>query len=222
MQSFLDIEFLRRTQLYRPGRKEIDDYFSSRRWTNSIDCLLAAGYSFFPCRYEEDGYLFRGMQSGLRQAAVNSSFGHFDGDDEMSRVEKAMDVYFLTSEISDAVTVSLLHESADDAAIIAVRASLFNEHLDRHEAAVLAVGDGGVVFRYPFLTAPVPGSAVESILAVSSLKTAELPEEFRERCILAGGTTRRELEFNMNEQMEQRGIRPAAAIRTRHYPKHNE
>ena len=63
-----------------------------------------------------------------------------------------MNIYFITHELSDALTVSGLKHGNPEGGILVFPASLFNEALSKKTAAVLAIGDSGMVFRYPFIT----------------------------------------------------------------------
>jgi hypothetical protein len=213
-----DLEFLLTTQLYRPGRIDTAGEPDGCGWDIRLEHLLAAGYSFIPGGYSRDGYLFRGMQSGLRSALAGDRFGWFDGTDEMCRVERAMGVYFLTSEVSDAVTVSRLFQHPADAGIVVVRAALFHDCLEAGEAAVLAVGDGGMVFRYPLLTRPVTRADVACVF--TSRAFAPAAAEDREGIIVTlAGSTRKELERELVSELSARGLKPAFPVTVRSYPR---
>jgi hypothetical protein len=218
MPSALDLDYLHRTRLYRPGRRTPESGFCSTRWAAPVDQLLAAGYAFFPCRYTDDGYLFRGLQYGLGRALAQGAFGHCNGEDEMCGVERAMGVYFLSSELSDAVTVARLQEQPRDAAVIAVSAAVFNRALERHRAAVLAVGDGGIVFRYPFLTAPVSAADVARVFVPAGAQLSGCPVP-ADRVSVVGGGGRRELEDNLRSELERCGLVPAEPRPSDHYPR---
>lgn len=218
MPSYPNLDYLLQTQLYRPGKKNIETDFSSGYWSTSIDFLLAAGYSFFPCHYENEGYLFRGMQTGLGQSLTAGRFGYFDGDDEMCSVEQAMDICFLTNEISDAVTVSRLYDSSADAAILAIKASVFHSYLNDGKAAVLAIGDGGIVFRYPFLTNSLSEKDVTWIFTTDKRVNRQSTAGLSDRIITLQGDNRKILEAELKALMQNLGIRQATPSRTDHYP----
>jgi hypothetical protein len=207
-----DLEYLLTTQLYRPGRTEIGSRPAGCGWARPIEHLLAAGYTFLPGGYSRDGYLFRGMQSGLHAALAGTSCGWVNGTDEMCRVEQAMGVWFLTHEVSDAVTVSRLYEQPPDGGILAIRASLFDDCLERGEAAVLAVGDGGMVFRYPLLARPVATAEVACIFVSPAYGPAATTGR-DDRTITLAGKTRKELEQDLGRHMSARGLSPASPVR---------
>jgi len=218
MHGHPDLEYLLTTQLYRPGRRDMADEPAGCGWDTPIEHLLSAGYSFISGDYSRDGYLFRGIQSGLRAALAGEYFDWFDGADEMSRVEQAMGVWFLTSEVSDAVTASRLHEQPADGGVLAIPAALFHDCLDRGEAAVLAVGDGGMVFRYPLLTRPVATANVACIFASPAFEpgVAEVREH---RLVTLAGITRTELERELASHLVARGLSPASPVPARSYPR---
>ena len=219
MPTAPDLEFLDRTRLYRPLRSRTESVIAGNRWSPIINSLLAAGYSFMPCRFSDDGWLFRGLQSGLDHGCGTGSFGYFDGNDEMAGVEQAMGVYFLTNELSDAMTVSRLYDSPPDGGIVALHASVFNQSLDDGRAAVLAVGDGGIVFRYPFLTAPLEMTDIARVFvtrpAADRLASAGRPAD---GITVLQGRDRRELETSLQEAARHLGISAAMPRRCSHYP----
>lgn len=212
-----DLDYLATTQLYRPGRRApaADRH---EGWAPPIAALRAAGYSFLPVAYHDDGCLFRGLQTGLRQFLAGGCGGWFDGDDEMCRVERAMGVYFLTSEPADAVSVSRLPAQPADGGILVLRASAFNAALTRGEAAVLAVGDGGLVFRYPLLAAAPAAADVALVLVPAACDTAALPPSWRARTAVLAGNSRRELEHSLQAALAEHGLAAAAPVRVTQRP----
>ena len=184
MQHALDLERLKATHLYQPSRSRPDPNFCTGRWSAAIDRLLAAGYSFHGCRFSDTGYLFRGMDSGLSTALASDRFGHFGGRHEMTMVEQAMGILFLTHEVSDLITVAGLRNPPSlDSGVLAIASAVFNRELDAGRAAVLAIGDGGIVFRYPFLSCELRGPDIAHILAPATTLEAlgPLPEHWRPR-----------------------------------------
>lgn len=218
MHGHPDLEYLSTTQLYRPGHRNMAIDPAGCGWDTPIEHLLAAGYSFIPGSYNQDGCLFRGIESGLRAALAGECFGWFDGVDEMSRVEKAMGIWFLSSEISDALTVSRLHEQPADGGVLAIPATLFNDRLDRGEAAVLAVGDGGMVFRYPLLTRPLATGDAACIFTSPAFEP-DRDEDPEHRIVTLTGTTRAELEQELASHLIARGLPPASSVPARSYPR---
>ena len=149
--------------LYRPQYPNFDRQFNSGEWVEVIDHLMAAGYDFKSEQFNDDGYLFRGMGSGFLDALQEQKFGHCPSPSETNRAEQIMQIYFVTHELSDAITASCLYDMHQDNAVLVFKSSLFNQSLHQGEAAVLNVGDMGVIFRYPFLTQHLTLSDVEYI-----------------------------------------------------------
>lgn len=218
MSTELDIERLRATQLYRPGRAHPDPGFSTGLWAEPIDRLLAARYAFLGCRFADHGHLFRGMDTGLNAALAAGEFGHFAGRNEMCEVERAMGVYFVTHAVSDAVTVSALHAGGADRGIAVFRAALFNRALDAHRAAVLAVGDMGLVFRYPLLTRPLTLAAIDHLIVPTECG-ATLPAALRHKRIVIEAGERGDCEARIAQAFRQLGIEPAVPLPDSAYPR---
>ena len=187
-------------------------------WDTPIEHLLAAGYSFIPGSYNRDGCLFRGIESGLRAALDGGYFDWFDGANKMSRVEQAMGVWFLTSEISDAMTVSRLHEQPTDGGVLAIPAALFHDCLNRGEAAVLAVGDGGMVFRYPLLTRPIATADAACIFTSPAFEPG-VADDLEHRIVTLTGSTKSELEQELALHLTARRMSPASPVPVRSYPR---
>ncbi len=138
------------------------------------------------------------MDDGLGVALARGRFGHFGGRHDMSAVEQAMGVLFVTHELSDVVTVAGLRQPQPDGGILVIPAAVFNRELDAGRAAVLAIGDGGIVFRYPFLSCALSSTDITHILAPSAtLDTlGPLPADWQTRLsgIDAGDTVADHLE----------------------------
>lgn len=219
-QAPIAFDRLRSTQLYRPGVDNPDFSYSSGQWTTPIDRLLAARYSFLPFRYSNNGYLFRGMQTGAGNSITNNTFGYFAGDDELCLVEQSMNVFFLTQDISDAITVSRLFECPDDGCIIAIRAKFFNDCLENHSAAVLGIGDGGMVFRYPFITSFLVTNQIDYIFLSEKFRMENsLLPRLAEKIKCVTGNTRKELETCLGNEFRRLGIRPASPVPSTRYPR---
>ena len=215
-----DLELLHNTVLYRPGVREPDYSYCSNRWARPIDHLLAARYTFLPCRYSSPGHLFRGMQTGITTALRTGSFGYFDGDDELCAVERTMEVFFITHELSDAITVSALHTGISDGGIVVMKSGLFNRSLAAGKAAVLGIGDGGIVFRYPFLCEPLSSEMIDCVLMNAS-SIQSIPTHLQESCRLIPipGNTKAELEREMIESCGRLGLLNATPQPWPDYPR---
>lgn len=220
MSRRFDFARLRDFPLYQPGTANPDPNFSTGRWAKAIDRLLAARYPFHPCRYSDDGFLFRGLAGGLKTALSTGRFGHCESSQRMSEVERIMGVYFVSSEISDALSLTALHENPVDAGILVFRSRVFNRRLDACAAAVLAIGDSGVVFRYPFLTEPLTPADIDHLLVSPATRDALAPmsSTLNDRLLVVPPGSREAAERRTAERFHRHGIVPAIPVATTHYP----
>lgn len=221
MNRRFDFARLRDFPLYQPGTTNPDPDFSTDRWAQAIDRLLAARYPFHPCRYDNDGFLFRGLAGGLHAALAAGCFGHGESSHRMSEVERIMGVYFVSGELSDALTLTALHENPADAAILVFRSRVFNRRLDACAAAVLAIGDSGVVFRYPFLTEPLAPEDIDRLLVSPAIREAlpPLPSALNDRLLVVPPGSRETTAGWIAARFRAYGITPAAPVPTAHYPR---
>ena len=208
-----DLAFLNTTFLYRPKRIEPWQTEAQCSWATPIGDLLAAGYSFLPVRYSDNGYLFRGMKTGTGYPMGQDHFGHFSSQNELSSVEKAMGIYFLTHELADAVSIAYNNSIGSNGFILLIKSSYFNDQLENRMAAVLGIGDGGMVFKYPFLSAPVPLTEIEFI--VTDLDTgciSQLPVDIQHKILQVRGNTRTEFEANTWTLLDLLGVVPCVPV----------
>jgi hypothetical protein len=150
--------------LYRPQHPNFDRQFSSGEWVQTIDHLMAAGYNFKAEKFNEEGFLFRGVSTGFLEALKAREFGFFPNTSETNLAEQILQIYFITHDLSDAITASSLYNEGQDSAVLIFKASLFNQALVQRESAIMEVGDMGVIFRYPFLTQPLMLDSLAYIL----------------------------------------------------------
>lgn len=221
MSRRFDFARLRDFPLYQPGTANPDPDFSTGRWAEAIDRLLAARYPFHPCRYSDDGFLFRGLAGGLKTALNTERFGHCESSHRMSEVERIMGVYFVSSELSDALSLTVLHENPADTAILVFRSRVFNRRLDACAAAVLAIGDSGVVFRYPFLTEPLTPADIDYLLVSPATRDAlkPLPPALNDRLLVVPPGLRETTGQWIVERFREYGITPAVPLSTTHHPR---
>lgn len=172
-----DISPLSDSFLYRPQHPNFDRQFESGEWSEAIDHLMAAGYDFKAEQFSNDSYLFRGMSSGLFEAIKKQSFEHFLNVSETNTAEQIMQIYFVTHDLSDAITAACLYELQQENAVLVFKSSLFNQQLSDGNAAVLNVGDMGIIFRYPFLTQSIKLSDVAYII-VNEVVEKQMTEFF--------------------------------------------
>ncbi len=222
MSKKTDFSKLRDSFLYAPMHTDFGANISRGEWAEPIEQLLAAGYAFIGSGFTADGFLYRGISQNLLHCISNGKFGHFPGSNEMTRVEQIMDIFFVSHEISDAISVSSLYQKHSDHAILVFNASLFNQQLLLKQAAVLAIGDFGLVFRYPFLTHPLKLAEVAYI--ISNTETANIASglaitPITEKLICIDPCGRSDCAKQIDEQFERRGIKSAQPVNCRLFPR---
>lgn len=215
-----DIKPLLDCFLYRPQFPNFDRQFNSGEWVEVIDHLMAAGYDFKPEQFSEDSYLFRGMSSGILEALQKQKFEHYSGSAETNRAEQIMQIYFVTHDLSDAITASNLYDIHQDNAVLVFKSSHFNQSLHNGEAAVLNVGDMGVIFRYPFLTQCLTFSDIDYIIVnetiVDQVKAC-VPK--LAHCILSVSVSKHsEMLVDAQDCLQSVGVSTAKPQETQIYP----
>lgn len=106
-------------------------------------------------RYRGDGYLFRGMSSGLGAAIVSDLFGFYEDAGPLCNLERELGVYLFSHELSDAFSVSRLWQTGVDNAVLVFHSEHFDSAWRNRRAAFLGFAEPGVVFKYPFLVEPL-------------------------------------------------------------------
>ncbi|NNM01192.1 MAG: hypothetical protein HKO62_10615 [Gammaproteobacteria bacterium] len=149
-----DFSRLEHTRLYRPSRRPPYRPLGGRGWAPAVENLLAAGYSFLAERFDPAGCLFRGVYVNAQGAFVPGCADGAAAGSELALVEQVMGVSFVSHELSDALHGAGQAPPDALAAIAVLPAALFETRRRQGAAAVLAIGDSGLVFRYPFLTDP--------------------------------------------------------------------
>lgn len=206
-------------------------------WSAKINRLVEQRFAFLPLRYEDDAYLFRGMNCGLLQSLLRDQFWHFDDATSVAKFEQELDILCVSQDFSDSYTFSRLWEHNPDACIIVIRTRLFNQELTERRAAILGMAEPGVVFRYPFFTSPLSIEDIElmivSPLLLAAIKTGCLHEidgqchgeqhshvdrtvqelsEANRLLVCPEFYQRSELEQNIRQILEERSIRGAKPI----------
>lgn len=145
------------------------DEVNDHGWTNTINRMIDQRYAFLAVKYENSGYLFRGMSSGFFDALLNDKFWHYAGDERSTHFEKELDVLLLSQDFSDALGVAKLWEQKLDVCIIVFQSEIFNQALSAKKAAMLATAEPGVVFKYPFLVHPLTLDDIAYLIVSSDL-----------------------------------------------------
>ncbi|MBL1141954.1 MAG: hypothetical protein HND53_07990 [Proteobacteria bacterium] len=124
-------------------------------WAEPINRMIDQRYAFLALQYESEGYLFRGMSSGLFDALLEDQFWHYPSNDSGNHFEKELNVLLLSQDLSDAYSISKLWEKKPDSCIVIFRSEIFNRALNEKKAAMMATAEPGIVFKYPFLSHPL-------------------------------------------------------------------
>jgi len=205
--------------LYRPQNLTFDRQFSSGEWGKVIDHLMAAGYSFKPVQFDDVGYLYRGISSGVLNVLEKQDIGHFHDSSETNNAEQILQIYFVTNELSDAITASGLYKN-QDSAVLVFKSSIFNTALSQGKAAVMEVGDMGVIFNYPFLTQKLKLIDLAYIIVNESIvdKTKLLLPQFANRIFSIPVGEHNTVLSEAQKQLENHGITNAKYQSTNVFP----
>lgn len=208
-----DFSLLEESYLYAPACRIVNTESVTSCWAPAITRILAAGYSFLGNRYTENGFLFRGMESGITESITDGCFGHFDGSREEGRVERIMDIFFLTNEIRDALTIAGL-ETNKDGGILVMPTAHFNRSLAERTAAIMAIGDSGMVFRYPFLTEKISLDDVFLLIVTRPLaeKLMTLHPEINRKLLIFTPYTDINNEETLRQTFLEREVQPATVL----------
>lgn len=200
-------------------------------WADTINRMIEQRYAFLALKYESNGYLFRGMSSGLFNALLENQFWHYSGDESGSHFEQELDVLLVSQDFSDALTVSKLWEQKEDACILVFRSEMFNQALAEKKAAMMATAEPGVVFKYPFLTQPLILDDIEYLIISSNLlntvrdkKVSDIFNKMDDAGKLLisdgeGNGNRSYLEETLIGDLSKRGVSGAKAINSSVKPK---
>ncbi|MGR8921140.1 MAG: hypothetical protein ACU85V_16100 [Gammaproteobacteria bacterium] len=138
-------------------------------WAPPVRELVARDYAFLPLGYAPPGCLFRGIDGGLAAALAAGHFGLNAGAHALAALEREAGVMFLSQDLSDALSVARPWAGPGDVAVLVVPAAVFAARAAAGEAAVLGFADPGVVFRYPFVTAPLELGELAAIACAEPL-----------------------------------------------------
>lgn len=139
--------------------------YNDSEWHPRLFALANAGYIFLPQSYAPGGVLFRGMSNGLLESLAVASFWHFSSSRPLARLEQELDVIFCSEHAGDALAAAWPWESASaDAGLLLFSSSCFTRRYHARMAAILALADPGMVFKYPLMTEPLHWGDVDAIL----------------------------------------------------------
>lgn len=134
-------------------------------WHPRLSRLAGAGYIFLHQCYAPGGTLFRGMGAGLIEALAAAAFWHFHSDRPLARLECDLDVIFCSEHAGDALAAARPWESASgDAGLLLFSSDRFVQRYHERAAAMLALADPGMVFKYPLLAEPLAWGDLDCVL----------------------------------------------------------
>ena len=199
-------------------------------WHPKIDVLLQDGYSFLPYEYSETGVLFRAMNSGLINAVRNKRFGLFEDDNPHAPMEHNLEIFFVSHDLSDAMTIARIWGETEDAAILCIHSRVFNAYNAVKRAAVMAFAEPGVVFKYPFFVEPIELTDIFRIFInektythlITKLSEPELQIIKPYLVIIPTkqlNHNRRETEQRIMASLAEDKLHAAIPMHTKHYPK---
>ncbi len=199
-------------------------------WGDTIDRLFGLDHSFLGYEYSTDDVLFRAMSTGFLQALEQGEFGLYEDAKPHSGLEGQLGVYFISHELSDALTIARLWENEDDAVLIIIPSNYFNHMNKECKAAVMAFSEPGFVFKYPFFIEPI---SLEHILCmIINEKTYDKTKEklprllfnaIKDRLILVktdnnNKNVRKAIEIHLINMMASNHLTSAIPIESAHYP----
>lgn len=199
-------------------------------WGDKIDRLFQLEHSFLPYTYTQQGVLFRAMANGLLYAIGQRQFSAYASDNPHASLEEELDVYFVSHELSDALTIARLWETVEDAAVLCFSSDCFNQRNQHKKAAVMAFSEPGFVFKYPFLTEPLRLEDIDRIF-VNTLTYQHLSQTLNSdqfamiqsilKVVDDGRIkeNRQCVEKNIENELSREKITPAIPIETHHFPK---
>jgi hypothetical protein len=200
-----------------------------------IRSLLERDYAFLPLSYTSPGFLFRGLDSGLRAGISKGQFGLNANDHPLAALERELQVLLVSADFSDSLAVSRLWESVTDAGILVISADVFARSYTQHQAATLGFAEPGVVFKYPFFTHELSvddisyfivqrdqAEALENDLKDSPNGKA-LADEIQQRLIVIddslGPFTRHALNEYLTQRLIDKHIGKTTAVQVNRYPR---
>ncbi|MGQ0659161.1 MAG: hypothetical protein ACT4NU_13935 [Chromatiales bacterium] len=201
------------TRMRSPARRVIRS-----GWHGKIDELLQRDHVFLGCTYSREGFLYRGVRSGLRASICAGHWRESEDSGPLGELERELGIFLLSHEISDALAVARFWEHTADAAIFVFPAATFDALWQRGEAAVLGFAEPGVVFRYPFLIHPLALHEISA--AIARAPTEPYPGDMP---LIGLGNVelanRAATEAAIRNALQRRGLGAAVPVATGRYPR---
>jgi len=195
----------------------------SSGWSAKIDCLLAGDYSFVGCKYSDHGVLFRGMSRGLCDCMNRRAFGRYRDNKPHAQLEQELDVFFLSHDLSDAISCSRIWETVNDAGILVMSAGVFNSAYEKREAAMMSFAEPGVVFKYPMLCHEIQFEKVLHLFVnretVMCLQNSGIqPELLNNKLVCFDATGRASFEQAIQNFLDANQLQKSVPVTVPNYP----
>ncbi len=184
---------------------------------NKLAELVARDYAFANLTYPESAVLFRGMSNGLVESILSDRFAAYEDDKPHAELESELGVYFLSHDLSDAITCARIWEAVDDAGIIVMATEIFKQRQQHDAAAMMQFAEPGVVFDYPFLCEPVALAEIELIYINDKThrrlqESIDLPVELAAKLVLIEAEGRAAIETFIQASLHQQGYSKASPV----------
>jgi len=193
------------------------------RWSETIRRLITADYAFTGLCYTDGGLLFRGMSSGLAAGLRGDSLGLFEDSNPHARLEQQLAVYFVSQDLSDAITCARLWQIVDDAGVLVLDTRVFNAAFEAGDAAMMQFAEPGVVFNYPLFSTPFSVEQIHLIfvnaITYEKLSSMQLTTAYPTLDIVrVEAGDRASIERHIRERLDAAGLKKAATVKTGDYP----
>ena len=195
-------------------------------WSAQINALLARDFSFIPYRYSASAVLFRGMSSGFGKALDQKLFGGYDDDKPHAQLEQDLGVFFVSHELSDAISCAHIWKPMIDAGIIVFDTALFNDAYDSKQAAMMCIAEPGFVFKYPMFCQPLALNVIRLIVINEATYETLLVNNtdmalIKDRLVIMQETDCGDLENAVQNILHDRHFLQAETVAADCYPRRN-
>jgi hypothetical protein len=163
------------------------------------------------------------MSSGLAAGLRGDSLGLFEDSNPHARLEQQLAVYFVSQDLSDAITCARLWENLDDAGVLVFDTRVFNAACAAGDAAMMQFAEPGVVFNYPVFSTPFSVEQIHSIFVnpntYETLSAMQLIAMYPTLDIVRVETgDRASAERHIYERLVAKGLDKAVTVKTDDYP----
>ncbi|MBN1687970.1 MAG: methyltransferase domain-containing protein, partial [Candidatus Omnitrophica bacterium] len=142
-------------------RSELRKKPTQPEWAPEIQRMLEKKVPFLPVKFSDEGYLFRGIGQGLKEAILTGKYKPYGHNMVYGDLEKEHGIALVSEEPSDATpSFSIYPPDPKDAAYLIFKGSVFNRLLAEGQAAVFRDYGG----KYPFIAGPINITDMEYVI----------------------------------------------------------